>query len=93
LFSGGFPCLNIARIFNVRRLTNNDGRVGNIISADDFTPSRYKLNFETLSYFQALGEKTFYPYIDIVFEIENPEEHHHVPILLSAYSYSTYRGS
>jgi 5-hydroxyisourate hydrolase-like protein (transthyretin family) len=40
-----------------------------------------------------MNEKTFYPYIEVVFDIENPAEHYHVPILLNAFGYSTYRGS
>jgi len=75
------------------QLTNDDGRIGNIISAEEFTPAIYRLNFDTLSYYQRQGQKTFYPFIDIVFEIERPDEHYHVPILLSAYGFSTYRGS
>ncbi|ODM87883.1 5-hydroxyisourate hydrolase [Orchesella cincta] len=74
-------------------LTNADGRVGNLISSEEFTPSRFKLTFDTLAYYESRGERTFYPYIDVVFEIERPEEHYHVPILLSAFGYSTYRGS
>ncbi|ODM88760.1 5-hydroxyisourate hydrolase [Orchesella cincta] len=73
------------------QLTDSDGRVGNLISSEEFTPSRYKLTFDTLAYYEGRGEKTFYPYIDVVFEIERPEEHYHVPILLSAYGYPTYR--
>ncbi|CAL8131868.1 unnamed protein product [Orchesella dallaii] len=76
-----------------KQLTNSDGRVGNMISSEEFSSSRYKLTFETLSYYDSRGEKTFYPYIEVIFEIETPEEHFHVPILLSAYRFSTYRGS
>ncbi|ODM93710.1 5-hydroxyisourate hydrolase [Orchesella cincta] len=80
--------------FENDELTDSDGRVGNLISSEEFTPSRYKLTFSiTLAYYEGRGEKTFYPYIDVVFEIERPEEHYHVPILLSAYGYPTYRGS
>jgi len=75
------------------QLTNQDGRVGHMIPGEDFTPGVYKLCFDTLSYYKDRGEKTFYPYIEIVFEIERPDEHYHVPILLNAYGFSTYRGS
>lgn len=64
-----------------------------MISGEKWTPGVYKLFFDTASYFKNHGQKTFYPYIEVVFEIENPEEHYHVPILLSPYGYSTYRGS
>lgn len=74
-------------------VTNSDGRVGNLIAEQDFTPGVYKLYFDTKPYFQARGEQTFYPYIEVPFEIFRPEEHYHVPILISAYGFSTYRGS
>ncbi|XP_021954006.1 5-hydroxyisourate hydrolase isoform X1 [Folsomia candida] len=80
-------------VFITEQSTNNDGRIGNLISGAQFTPAIYKLNFDTKSYFTSKGEKTFYPFIDVIFEIEKPEEHYHVPILLNAYGFSTYRGS
>ncbi|CAL8106142.1 unnamed protein product [Orchesella dallaii] len=76
-----------------KQLTNSDGRVGNMISSEEFSSSRYKLTFETLSYYENRGGKSFCPYIEVILEIESPAEHYHVPILLSAYRFSTYRGS
>ncbi|ODM91198.1 5-hydroxyisourate hydrolase [Orchesella cincta] len=62
-----------------KELTNADGWVGNLISSYEFTSSRFKLTFDTLAYYEGRGGNTFYPYIDVVFEIERPEEHHYIP--------------
>lgn len=59
-------------------------------------PGIYKIKFLTAKYFYELQEnnRTFFPFVEIVFKIDNPPDHHyHVPLLLSNYSYSTYRGS
>jgi 5-hydroxyisourate hydrolase len=51
------------------------------------------LIFWTASYFGALGLRAFYPHVTIAFEVVEADEHYHVPLLLSPYGYSTYRGS
>jgi len=56
-------------------------------------PGRYKIIFQTQSYFQQTGEKCFYPWVEITFELENTDQHYHIPLLLSPYSFTTYRGS
>ncbi len=84
--------------------TDNDGRVKNLLAEDaKLAPGRYRLTFDTAVYFRAHQVKSFYPYIHVVFEIPQhlghaPGEaaghtHFHVPLLLSPYGYSTYRGS
>jgi 5-hydroxyisourate hydrolase len=67
--------------------TDGDGRVAAL--AGDLPEGVYRLAFAVERY---LGE-TFYPEVVITFRIRNGAEHHHVPLLLSPYSYSTYRGS
>lgn len=52
----------------------------------------YKLTFFVEPYFQSQQLDTFYPYIEVVFEIKD-DKHYHVPITLSAYGYGTYRGN
>jgi len=52
----------------------------------------YRLTFDTGVYFQRLGLACFYPSVTVVFEIRAPSEHYHVPLLLSPFGYSTYRG-
>jgi len=70
-----------------RRATDQDGRVRDL--AGDTAPGVYRITFQTGAY---LAE-TFYPEVTVVFRITDPGAHHHVPLLLSPYAYSTYRGS
>ncbi|KAH8099329.1 transthyretin [Cristinia sonorae] len=53
----------------------------------------YKVTFNTKEYFESTGRKCFYPWVEITFEVANPQEHYHIPLLISPYSYTTYRGS
>jgi 5-hydroxyisourate hydrolase len=53
----------------------------------------HRLVFGTGAYFAARGVDAFYPEVSITFTIDNPDEHYHVPLLLSPFAYSTYRGS
>ena len=53
----------------------------------------YRLVFDTGAYFVASGQQGFYPEVSIVFEVTEPTRHYHVPLLLSPFAYSTYRGS
>lgn len=74
--------------------TNSDGRIRDLLPAErQLTPGMYRLSFDTGSYFAATGTEGFYPYVLVVFELKSPETHYHVPLLLSPYGYSTYRGS
>lgn len=70
-----------------RRATDQDGRVRDL--AGDVPPGVYRITFQTGAY---LAE-TFYPEVTVSFRITDPGAHHHVPLLLSPYAYSTYRGS
>ncbi|XP_059190906.1 5-hydroxyisourate hydrolase-like [Centropristis striata] len=73
--------------------TNEDGRCPGLISREEFGPGMYKLRFETGLYWESLGHTPFYPYVEIVFTISDPEQRFHLPLLMSRFSYSTYRGS
>jgi len=73
--------------------TNADGRCPGLITRERFTPGVYKMHFETGQYWEGLGEHCFYPYVEVVFTITDPSQKFHVPLLLSCFSYSTYRGS
>ena len=73
--------------------TNSDGRVPNFLPSDKvIEPGIYRMYFETKQYFLKEDKKCFYPYVPVVFEIEDTE-HYHVPLLLNPYGISTYRGS
>ncbi|XP_073709386.1 5-hydroxyisourate hydrolase [Misgurnus anguillicaudatus] len=75
------------------RITNDDGRCPGLITKETFIPGVYKMRFETGKYWNALGEICFYPFVEVVFTIADPSQKYHVPLLLSRFSYSTYRGS
>ena len=75
-----------------RTKTDKDGRSPGGINTADLQEGIYKLRFETKDYFDKEQIATFYPYVEIVFEITNAE-HYHVPLLLNPFGYSTYRGS
>jgi 5-hydroxyisourate hydrolase len=51
------------------------------------------MTFHTAEYFRTHAARGFYPYVSVVFEIHSAGEHYHVPLLLSPFGYSTYRGS
>ncbi len=75
-------------------LTNTDGRVSDLLPASEaFLPGHYRLTFETGSYFLLKGVESFFPQTIISFTVKNPSEKYHVPLLLSPFGYSTYRGS
>jgi 5-hydroxyisourate hydrolase len=74
-------------------ITNQDGRIGDLLEKQVLLPKGYyKMRFELEAYFDRFGRKAFYPFVDIVFNIDS-REHYHVPLLLNPYGYSTYRGS
>jgi 5-hydroxyisourate hydrolase len=74
------------------RVTDDDGRVAELLS-DGVREGTYRIRFDTGAYFSAQGVRGFYPEVTVVFEVTDPGAHHHVPLLLSPYGYSTYRGS
>lgn len=78
-------------------VTNADGRVAPIVEGADFTAGVYELRFFCGDYLRSTGASlTEPPFLDVVpirFGIGNPDQHYHVPLLVSAYGYSTYRGS
>jgi 5-hydroxyisourate hydrolase len=73
-------------------VTNADGRIPDLL-AGKLEAGVYRMTFDTAAYFRASGSPGFYPYVQVVFEITQPGEHYHIPLLLSPYGYSTYRGS
>lgn len=76
-----------------RGVTNSDGRLPSLLSDElVLQPGIYKLRFDTKDYFDQLQVPTFYPYVEIIFDVTSTE-HFHVPLLLNPFGYSTYRGS
>jgi 5-hydroxyisourate hydrolase len=85
-----------------RGVTDADGRVSGLVS-DELEPGRYRLVFDTEAYFAgpaAAGpggvnpdRLPFYPEVVVTFTVTDPAAHYHLPLLLSPFGYSTYRGS
>jgi 5-hydroxyisourate hydrolase len=74
--------------------TDADGRLRDLLQTDaPLAAGTYRLVFDTGRYFAAQGVEAFYPEVAIVFQVKNGGEHFHVPLLLSPFGYSTYRGS
>lgn len=71
--------------------TDADGRVGNL-APQGLDPGVHRLVFDTAAYFTATEQTGFYPEVSIAFTVTG-ERHYHVPLLLSPYAFSTYRGS
>ena len=76
------------------RVTDGDGRVTDLLAGGArLDAGRYRLTFATGVYFAERETPSFFPEASIVFEIRDPGQHYHVPLLLSPFGYSTYRGS
>ena len=74
--------------------TDADGRLRTLMPPDaPLTPGPYRLVFDTRKYFELRGIRPFYPSVIILFEVAAGEAHYHVPLLISAFGYTTYRGS
>jgi len=74
-------------------VTDTDGRVKNLLGTNALEAGAYRLTFNTARYFTARKVECLYPQVIITFEVKNMREHFHIPLLLSPYGYSTYRGS
>jgi len=74
--------------------TDPDGRLRDFgEGAAGLTADTYRLVFGTAAYFAATGQRGFYPEVSVTFDCADPAAHYHVPLLLSPFAYSTYRGS
>ncbi len=74
-------------------VTDDDGRIANLVSRSGFTAGVYRITFNVDAYFLGQGRRTFYREVPVVFVITDAEQHYHVPLLISPFGYSTYRGS
>jgi 5-hydroxyisourate hydrolase len=76
-----------------RGATDADGRLRHLFEPGALAEATYRLTFETGAYFNSRKIQALYPIISIAFQVANKSEHYHIPLLLSPYGYSTYRGS
>ena len=72
-------------------ITDDDGRV-TALGPNQVPPGTYQLRFDTAAYYAVTGQECFYPEVIVTFAVTD-QRHHHVPLLLSPFAYSTYRGS
>jgi 5-hydroxyisourate hydrolase len=73
-------------------VTDADGRVGDL-GPDRLDPGDYRVVFATGEYFGGRGQQSFYPSVAVTFTVAAGQSHYHIPLLLSPYAYTTYRGS
>jgi 5-hydroxyisourate hydrolase len=75
-------------------VTDADGRIGDLLpEGATLAVGVYRLQFETHDYFLERGLRAFHPSVVVNFLVDDPSDHFHVPLLLSPFGYSTYRGS
>ena len=75
-----------------RATTDADGRARDLLTSAP-EDGHYRLTFDTDTYFRGVGETGFFPEVSVTFVVAHGEDHYHVPLLLSPFGYSTYRGS
>ena len=73
--------------------TDQDGRCAQLLPSDDLPPGLYRLTFDTETYFKAIKIEGLYPRVEVTFHVREGESQFHIPLLLSANGYTTYRGS
>ena len=77
-----------------RGATDADGRIRELVAPGaSLDAGTYSLRFDTAAYFASAGIEAFYPEVSVVFVVRDTTQHYHVPLLLSPFGYSTYRGS
>ena len=74
--------------------TDSDGRIDSFATVEHpLRAGTYRLTFDTRDWFDRRKVETFYPQVSVVFTVGSPRQHCHVPLILSPYGYSTYRGT
>jgi 5-hydroxyisourate hydrolase len=76
-----------------RGVTDQDGRIKQLLGESALAVGLYRLRFETGAHYRAAGLDSFYERVELQFHVTDPSQHYHVPLLLSPFGYSTYRGS
>ena len=74
-------------------VTDADGRCRTLLGEAALEAATYCVHFDTAAYFAQQNAEGLYPYVDIVFTVTTPNQHYHIPLLLTANGYTTYRGS
>jgi 5-hydroxyisourate hydrolase len=87
--TGGAPTVTVIG----HGVTNRDGRCPSLTEALTLDPGVYRMRFETGAWFARSSTPTFYPVVEVTFQVIDASAHYHVPLLMSPFAYSTYRGS
>ncbi|WP_300628559.1 hydroxyisourate hydrolase [Pseudomonas sp.] len=75
-------------------VTNQQGRIAELFPADrSMKPGEYRVVFKTGDYYKKANRETFFPEVPVIFQVKQTDQHYHIPLLLSPYGFSTYRGS
>ncbi len=74
-------------------MTDDDGRCKTLLGNLPLEATTYELTFDTSPYFAAQGITSLYPHVKITFNVTDSTQHYHIPLLLTANGYTTYRGS
>lgn len=81
-------------VFLAQGETDDDGRIGDLLSPDArLKAGMYRMIFQTGAYFEKRQIEHFHPIVQITFLLEDVDQHYHIPLLLSPFGYTTYRGS
>ncbi|MEM9842554.1 MAG: hydroxyisourate hydrolase [Pseudomonadota bacterium] len=95
----GLPASGISVMLNhentllAQGVTDADGRYADFFATGALQVGQYQMTFHVGPYFAAQSVETFYDHIPVLFVVQDAARHHHVPLLLSPFGYSTYRGS
>jgi len=81
------------RVELARGVTDTDGRISGWLGGEALSGGAYSITFASGRYFADRSVDTFYPHVEIVFDVAEGGAHYHVPLLISPWGYSTYRGS
>lgn len=75
-------------------VTNQQGRISELFPANrSIKPGEYRVVFKTGDYYKKANRETFFPEVPVIFRVKQADQHYHIPLLLSPYGFSTYRGS
>ncbi|GAA1347289.1 hydroxyisourate hydrolase [Arthrobacter roseus] len=98
----GRPAVGVAATLGVRNdagwsqiaegITDGDGRIKDL-GPEQVDAGDYRIEFQTGAYFGSSDTETFFPTVTLTFSLTDPTQHYHVPLLISPFAYSTYRGS
>lgn len=85
--AGRWPTIHTAQ-------TDGDGRLKHLLPEEQaLVEGTYRIRFDTAGYYAAQGMRGLYPFVEITFTVSDPGRHFHIPLLLTANGYTTYRGS